>query len=122
MVNTCRKILYYNGRTIILHDYRNLQGKAYIEAVEYNGKMGQESALQERLILMDVSDSIVDKEVMKAFKRVSQKASSTVSKTAVVGVKGIQKIFISTVAAISGIDIQTFNNQEEAKEWLTRRR
>ena len=119
MENTHRKILQHNGKTVILHDYRGLEGEAYVQAVEYNGNQGKEINLGERLILIDVTDSVVDKQVMSAFKRVSKKASSTVSKTAVVGVSGIQKLFLTTVATFSNLEIRAFDTQENAKKWLT---
>jgi hypothetical protein len=119
MENLHRKLLQHNGKTIILHDYRKLEGEAYVKAVEYNGREGKHIELPQRLIMIDVTDSIVDKAVMKAFKQVSQNASSTISKTAVVGVSGIQKLFISTVATFSKLNIRSFNTQDEAKKWLT---
>jgi len=119
MENPCRKLLKHNGKTVILHDYRNLEGPDYVKAVEFNGEQGKNLDLPERLVLIDVTDSVVDKEVLKAFKRVSRNAASKVSKTAVVGVTGIQKLFIRTISTFSNLDVKSFDTQEDAKNWLT---
>ncbi len=118
MENLHRKILQHNGKTIIFHDYRHLEGQTYVQAVEYNGQQVEQAHIPQRLVLIDVTDSVVDKDVFRAFKRVSKSASSTVSKTAVVGVSGIQKLFLNTIAAISKLEIQLFDNQDAAKDWL----
>lgn len=114
-----RLLIKHNGKTIILHDYTGLSGQAYIDAVEFNGREGEGLETQERLILLDVTDSVVDKEVMKVFKRVSHNASAKLSKTAIVGVTGIQKMFLRAVSTFSSLDIQTFETRDEAIAWLT---
>ena len=114
-----RQLIHHNGKTVIIHNYKGLSGQAYINAVEFNGRAGGVVNLEERLILLDVTDSVVDKEVMKTFKRVSKEASAKVSKTAVVGVAGIQRMFLRTVANFSDLEIRTFDTQAEAIVWLT---
>ena len=115
-----RQLIQHNGKTIILHDYTGLSGQAYIDAVEYNGRAGELLQLHDRMILMDVTDSIVDKEIMKVFKRVSKKASPNLSKTAVVGATGIQKMFLQTVAAFANLEVKTFDNRNDAVIWLSK--
>ena len=113
-----RQIIQHRGKTVIVQNYTGLAGQAYVDAVESNGKAGKTLDISEKRILVDVTDSVVDKDVMKAFKSVSKTASSKISKTAVVGVSGIQKILLRTVAAFAQLQINTFENRDEALEWL----
>ena len=118
-MNNRRQLIQHNGKTLIIHNYNGLSGQEYVDAIEYNGREGKSLNAGERLILIDVTNSIVDKEVIKAFKRVSHNASTHLSKTAVVGVTGIQKMFIKTVSSFSNLNVQAFGTQEEAIQWLT---
>jgi hypothetical protein len=101
-----RRLLSHKGKTIILHDYTNLSGEEYVKVVENNAKISDRTLHGDRLILIDVTGSSINREVVASFKRVSKSVSSRISKVAVVGSTKIQKIVITTVAAFSNTNIK----------------
>ena len=114
-----RKLIQHKGKTLIFHDYTNLYGDEYVAVIERNAKKADETELSERLVLLDVTDSLVNKRVIATFKRVSKGASTKVSKIAVVGVTTIQRAFVQAIAKFSGTNMKAFETHEQAKDWLT---
>ena len=114
-----RQFIRHNSKTIICLDYTNLAGKAYIDAIRASEESAGTSDINDRLILVDATDSVVDKEVLQALKSLSAKASEFTDRTAVVGVSGIQMLFMRAIAKLSKSKMRPFSSREEALEWLT---
>jgi flagellar biosynthesis GTPase FlhF len=96
-----------------------LEGAAYLEAISQSVAESQKPGLEERLILVDTTGSVIDREVVKALKQLSAQTPGRISKIAVLGVTGIQRIFLRTVASFSKVNIKPFLNKEDALAWLT---
>lgn len=118
MENRHRQIIQHRGKTIIIQNYTGLTGRAYIDAIEFNQNAGKTLDINKKRILIDVTDSVVDKDVMKAFKSVSKTASSEISRIAIIGVSGIQRMLLRTVATFSQLQVSSFDNRDKALEWL----
>ncbi len=114
-----RKQLIHNGQLIILHDYNGLAGDAYADAILQNLKAADADATGERLVLIDAGNTVVNKNVMKAYKTIAGSTAPSLSKTAVIGATGIQKLFISTITNLFKLNIRAFDSKEEAMTWLT---
>ena len=70
------------------------------------------------LQLVDVRNSYADLQAVAELKRLAKKIMPHVKKSAVIGVKRIQKVILETVNLFSGIKTKAFDNVEEAKDWL----
>ena len=114
-----RKFIRHNSKTIICLDYTNLEGKAYIDAIRASEESAATSDINDRLILVDATGSVVDKEVLQALKALSAKASDFTDRTAVVGVSGIQMLFMRAIAKLTKSKMRPFSDKSEALDWLT---
>jgi nitrogen regulatory protein PII len=114
-----RKLLKHNGKTIVLHDYAGLGGQDYADAILKNAEAADADLLEERLVLIDAADTVVDKSVMKAYKIIAKKNAGRLSKTAVIGATGIQKLFITTISNLFRLNVRAFDSRDEAVKWLT---
>ena len=114
-----RKKVEHNGKTVIAHVYNGLEGDAYAEAILQNAKLAETERSSERLVLIDASNTVVNKNVMKAYKTITRRTAGNLSRTAVIGVVGIQRVFVSTIARLFKLEIRAFDSKEEALKWLT---
>ncbi len=112
------QLIQYAGRQIIFLDFVGLAGEDYARVIEQTGLQEEAVGGTDRLMLADVTDSVVDKQALAAFKRVTKKNGPNISKAAIVGISGIQELFLSIVNTVSGIGAKPFKTREEAMEWL----
>lgn len=114
-----RRQLEYNGKPIILHDYNGLAGDDYAHAVLENAALAEAEQSLDRLVLIDATNTVVNKEVMKAYRTIAGKTSPRLRKTAVIGTTGIQKLFVSSISTLFKLNVRAFDAKEEALQWLT---
>lgn len=119
MANDRRSLISHNGKFVIFLDHSNLSGPEYVQVVEESAKTAEKHDNSNRLILVDSTNSIMDKDVLKALKKLTSKSGSRIDKTAVLGISGIQQMFLRTISAFSKIKIRPFDSRDKALEWLT---
>ncbi|MCU0661824.1 MAG: STAS/SEC14 domain-containing protein [Myxococcota bacterium] len=110
--------IQHKSHKVLFRDYRNLMGKELVDKIfSYHAHT---SSLTEKNILMviDVSQAYVDREVLGAFKKVAAANKSKVKKTAVIGLEGVQRVFLDVIVRFSSTNIRSFNAMEEALAWL----
>ena len=117
--NERRRFITHNSKKIIFLDHSNLKGEAYLKAVNDSIQMASQSSLKNRLILVDLTGSIISNEVLQVLKTLSSASSPSIMKTAVIGAQGMQLFFLKAIATSSNMNIGTFQTQDEALEWLT---
>ncbi len=93
-------------------------GEDYANAILQNMALAEAEQSQDRLVLIDATDTVVNKSVMKAYKVIAGKTSSYLSRTAVIGTTGIQKLFIATISHLFKINVRAFDAKDEALRWL----
>ena len=103
----------------MLHNYRDLECREYADAILLNAEVADTDGTQDRLVLIDVTNTVVDKSVMKAYRTIARQTSPRLSKIAVVGATGIQKLFVTTIANLFKLEVRAFDSREEALGWLT---
>lgn len=113
-----RKKVQYGDKTIAVHDYSGLANQDYVDAIMENAKLAEEENYPVGLILVVATDTVVNKDVVKAYKYATKKASASISKSAVVGATGIQKLFINVVATFANVEVRAFDSKDDAVEWL----
>jgi hypothetical protein len=74
--------------------------------------------LKSVLLLTDVTDALFNAKATNVLKEFSKDITPHVKASAAVGIVGLKKIVLQTMAAVSGRNIKVFDNVEEAKEWL----
>ena len=87
----------YNGKTIYIIDYSGLIGDVYpqtVAQVTETLKQEHENGIDNMLLLIDVTDSSVSKNVLEAFNRSVETINPFVHAMGVVGVKGLKKVFL----------------------------
>ena len=114
-----RSTLEYAGKTIVVHNYRGLSCEDYSNAIIQNMQLAVENPDDERLVLIDARDTVVDKSVMKAYKAMASRTSPHISRTAVFGATGIQKLFVETIANLFRLNVRLFSSKDQALDWLT---
>ena len=114
-----RQFIQHNSKTVICLDYTKLEGQEYINAIRESEMSAGASDINDRLILVDATDSVVDKEVLQALKSLSAKVSDYTDRTAVIGVSGIQMLFMRAISKLTKSKMRPFSNRDEALEWLT---
>ena len=72
------------------------------------------------LSIIDVRGTVASKEAMEVFKSSSAKGKPFVRKSAVIGITGFKKVLLEAVSAFSGQSFGTFNDLEEAKDWVVK--
>ena len=114
-----RSTLEYAGKTVVVHNYRGLGYDEYSNAILQNMQLAMTESTVEKLVLIDATDTVVDKSVMRAYKAMAKNTSAKLSKTAVVGATGIQRMFVNTIANLFKLNVRTFATKEDAIAWLT---
>jgi len=106
------------GHRILLHDYSNLSGDEYTNAIHDRVASLTGSGLTDVLLLLDVTESFVSKDALAAFKQAGVDVRPHVSKIAVIGITGLQKYLLHLINQFSAVDAKPFDSRAEALDWL----
>lgn len=113
-------LISHRGRSIVVHDYRGISDTEFPAAVRTLTAelMAEDSG--STLLLLDISGCTIFKEVLAEFKKSSTTVKTKLTRTAVVGVEGIQLFFLNVVNTYSSLGVKPFPSREAAVEYLTR--
>ncbi|MBP6179111.1 MAG: hypothetical protein KA473_03200 [Anaerolineales bacterium] len=115
------KWIEHNGKRIFYQDFSNLFYNG--SAVKKELDEVQEIVLAEPegsvLVLSNFSNTEITSELMPVLNEASRVTKSRVLKTATVGVTGVKRALGDLLSRMTGQAIMYFNNELEAKEWLT---
>jgi hypothetical protein len=106
------------GRRILLHDYSHLAGHEYSHAIRDRVESLTRSRMSDVPLLLDVTDSFVNKDALAAFKQAGVDVKPHVRKIAVIGITGLQKYFLHLINQFSAVDARPFDSRAEALDWL----
>jgi hypothetical protein len=106
------------GRQILVHDYSRLSGHAYMHAIQDRVRSLTGSGLSDVRLLLDVTDSFVNKDALAEFKRAGVDVKPHVRKIAVIGITGLQKYFLHLINQFSDVGARPFDTRVEALDWL----
>ena len=110
----------HRGQRVLLHDYSELSGYDYVQAIQERVASLTGSGLVDVPLLLDVTESFVNKEALAAFKQAGVDVRPHVRKIAVVGVSGLQKYFLHLVNQFSAVGAEPFDTRAQALDWLVR--
>ena len=108
----------HKGKSVVVLGFSGLK---YLEILERIGEFRKFiSSQQEKslLVLTDVTGCEINKRTVEAFKDFALKNKPYVIASAVVGLTGFPRIFVSAVNQFSKRDIRLFDKIDPAKDWL----
>jgi len=108
----------HKGKSVVVLGFSGLK---YLEILERIGEFRKFiSSQQEKslLVLTDVTGCEINKRTVEAFKDFALKNKHYVIASAVVGLTGFPRIFVSAVNQFSKRDIRLFDKIDAAKDWL----
>jgi hypothetical protein len=108
----------HQGKEILLVDFTSLKGDQFIQAVGEAKKFLMNTGKKDLLVLYDVSHSRVSPEAVDTLKEAAKATHPFIKRRAVVGITGLQRVFLNAVNVFTGEDIKPFDNIEQAKDWL----
>ncbi len=112
-------IIKHGNTEIIFHDYSNIEENKFVSAIESNVIDSKKSGLDGQLLLIDITNSYITTQVLDTFKKASIDIKPFTKKIAVIGIKGIQKVFFKVVTTFAkSQNIKSFKSKTEALDWL----
>lgn len=78
----------------------------------------EQSPADSALVLVDIRNTVTSVDVVSLFKTSTARTKGHVSKTAIVGVTGVQKVLALAVVRFSSEPLNLFSTIEEARDWL----
>jgi hypothetical protein len=116
------KWLEHNGKKIFYQDFSNyfFNEQAVIEELNEVQAIVLGQPEDSVLVLSNFSNTEVTMNLMPLLNEASSKTKSHVRKTAVLGVTGIKRTLGDLLSRLTGQPLMYFNDETEAKEWLTK--
>ncbi|MBI1795295.1 MAG: STAS/SEC14 domain-containing protein [Chloroflexi bacterium] len=115
------KWIEHNGKKILYQDFSSLFYNA--QAVKDELAAVQEVVLKEPensvLVISNFKDTQIGADLMGTLNEASEKTKNRVRKTAVLGVTGFKRTLGDMLSRLTGQPLKYFENEEEAKNWLT---
>jgi hypothetical protein len=113
------QLLEHKGKQILFHDYSGIDREEYVATINtLTEEVVQTASSGGGLLLLDISGTYIDREVLEAFTRAGKRVRPHVDRTAVVGLEGVQRLFLNVVNKLSDVGAKPFDNLELAKDWL----
>jgi hypothetical protein len=116
------KLINHNGKKIVHVNYSGLSNrneKEFMETIDYATKFMLMQG-KDLLILSDFRESTGNNAIFDKLKVASAKVKPFRKKSAVLGISGVKSIFLKGVNMFSKSDLMSFNDLEEAKNWLAK--
>lgn len=110
--------MVHRGKTVIVHDYQGISATDFTLAIRQLTKALMADKSGATLLLLDITGCTISKEVLLEFKTAAIEAKTKVTKTAVVGVTGIQLFFLNIVNTYSSIGAEPRATRQEALAYL----
>ncbi|WKZ34507.1 MAG: hypothetical protein QY332_12880 [Anaerolineales bacterium] len=111
----------HNGKQFLYQDFSNFffNEQAVIEELNAVQAIVRSQPENSVLVLSNFSNTEITMNLMPLLNESSQKTKAHVRKTAVLGVTGIKRALGDLLSRITGQPLMYFNNESEAKDWLT---
>ncbi|NQT27009.1 STAS/SEC14 domain-containing protein [candidate division KSB1 bacterium] len=109
----------HRGVKIFIADYSHFMDLESLKAeVDYATNITINEPENSVRLLVDVTGTLGDAEMVDCIKESAGKDDDNMKKAAVVGVSGYRRIFLRAVLQFTKLSVKTFDNLEEAKDWL----
>ena len=111
----------HNGKQIFYQDFSKLfyNSSAVITELNEVQKIVTAQPKNSVLVLTDMRDTNVGREVLPAMNAASASTKDYVKKTAVLGISGVKRKLADMLTSLTGQPLKYFDDIERAKQWLT---
>lgn len=109
----------HNKKEILFLDFSNSQPHEVLQTIEDAKQMISARPERSLLTLTDVTNARFNEQVGDHLKQFTAHNKPYVKAGAVVGVTGLKRIIFSAVVTFSRRNLETFDDIEQAKHWLT---
>jgi len=118
------RFIEHARRPLLLMDFSNLwRVDQMLSAIEDARRfVAGQPKVQNLLVLVDVAESAIDDRILTKLKELAVHDAPWVLASAVVGMRGTQKVVHRLVSTFSGRQLAAFERREEAKDWLVAQR
>ena len=115
------KWIEHNEKKIFYQDFSKLfyNSSAVISELNEVQKIVASQPKNSVLVLTDMRDTNVGKDVLPTMNAASSATKDYVKKTAVLGVTGIKRKLADMLTSLTGQPLKYFDSMEDAKNWLT---
>jgi len=112
----------HKGKEIYFVDYTHIKTtEAFLEIIKGTSAFREEiraNGKKNLLMLVDITGSYVYGEALDALKRAGKATRELTKKEAIVRITGAKKTLLSVFRLYTGMQLQTFDTVDEAKNWL----
>lgn len=113
------KWIEHRGKKILFADYSNFTDlSAFKQEVDSVTSITINEPKDSVLLLVDVTGTIGESEMVDYLKESAKADDENMKKVAVVGVSGYRRIFLRAVIQFTRLSVKTFDQIEDAKDWL----
>lgn len=113
------EIVEFAGREIVKADLSSLSVEEAVAVMQEATNVIKTKPRNTVLFLTDVHGVSYSRETVAGIKEFSISNSPFIKATAVVGMDTVKQAILSTVRFLTLHEIKTFNDEQEAKDWLT---
>lgn len=116
------KWIHHNGKQIFYQDFSNnfFNEKAVIDELNEVQSIVLNQPPSSTLVLSNFSNTEITTTIMPLLNKASDQTKDHVRRTAVLGVGGIKRALGDLLSRITGQELMYFDNEVDAKEWLTK--
>ncbi len=115
------KFVEHKGHKIWMSDYRGMHGEELVKEIKANHAEHMKARSPDEtqyLQLVDITDSIISRDVLKVFEGIGEEVKNIDVVLAVVGVIGLKRVIVDFLIRVTSIKTKLFSNREEAMDWL----
>jgi hypothetical protein len=112
------KFIKHQEKEILLLDFSNSTADEVLKIIEQAKRVISSRPQQSLLTLTDVTNARFNADVSEQMKAFTVHNKPYVRAGAVVGITGLKRIIFSAVVAFSQRKLESFDDREEAKQWL----
>lgn len=109
----------YEGKQILYVEYSGAKNESELISILHKEIEVERQMSEKILCLVNVSDTHATSGYMSELKRLGKEVrNQKVSKTATIGVTGVQKVLFNAYIMFTGEINKAFDTEKEAKDWL----
>ena len=108
----------HKGKEILVFDHCKLTEDDCRQQISKVENSIQSTTQKDLLKLSIVSGKNRDTDVKEQLQALANKYDSLIRKEAIIGLKGLRKVFLKATSAISNKAVASFDDIEKAKDWL----
>lgn len=113
------RFIEHKGKRILHFDYRGIRDpEEAVAAIEHSMQVAKQHPPKSLLVMTSVRDARYNSAVLQKLKELASTNEPYVKASAVVGMGGLHRIAYQAVILFSRRKIQTFDQEDEALDWL----